>query len=175
MAVLKQIVEPKKLAGLESVLVGGVAPEAMPRLQAAVLSARNIQAELSFTNDERYRIHVQGKLVAEVQRECQRCLEPVWVALEAQVNLMVVKAESQIAELPAEVDAWLVLGDSADLYEVLEEELLLAMPYVSYHAEQCVDLARVGAGDPADDEGTVTTDSPFKVLEQLKSPDTTPR
>jgi uncharacterized protein len=67
--------------------------------------------------------------------ECQRCLTPYRQALDAKTRFL-------IAETEAEADAWPMEDDEADaivgsrqfdLVELIEEELLLALPLVPKH------------------------------------------
>lgn len=101
--------------------------------------------------------------------------------LQTQVNLAVVLNEDQAKLLPKSLDPWLLEGetDDADLYEVLEDELLLSLPIVAAHEHPCLDAdsyssaiqETVTATTDAvnqDSEQAEASDNPFKILEQLK-------
>lgn len=170
MAVLKQWVEPKKLAVQRATLRGGIAPGSLPRLAGSVLNLANIQAELAFASDHRRRPEITGRLSAQVSCECQRCLEPVTLELAPPIHWVAVRSEGELADLDPEVEGWLVLEDEVDLYHMVEDELLLALPLVAFHAHACVDLA----ASPEPDMRDEAADNPFDVLKQLKSRPTQP-
>ena len=71
---------------------------------------------------------------ARVWRECQRCLLPVALDLEVARPLRFVATEEQAAALDAESeDDVLALSRRLDLQELVEDELLLALPLVPMH------------------------------------------
>jgi uncharacterized protein len=80
-------------------------------------------------------LHVAAR--ARVQRECQRCLQPVLLDLDAARALRFVADEATAEALDAESeDDVLALPRSLDLHELVEDELLLALPLVPMH-ERC--------------------------------------
>ncbi len=165
---LPRQVEPRKFA-LHNAIVQGQVPGAdLPRLVEASCSIESVRAELQFGFDERRPV-VSGAVNAVTHLQCQRCLEPVQVNLDCTVALTVVKTEEQAKALPKERDPWLVPEDCGDLYVMLEEELLLAMPFVAFHDYDCVDAALFEKG-PEGEPVPQKVSSPFGVLEQLKKP-----
>jgi uncharacterized protein len=83
---------------------------------------------------------------------CQRCLEPVEVALDIRRSLLFVAGEELAAELDAESeDDVLALTRALDLQVLLEDELLLELPLVPRH-ETCpmpLTAPNVAATEPA--------------------------
>lgn len=91
---------------------------------------------------------------AAVQRRCQRCLQPVGLALQVRRALRFVDGETLAAELDADSDDdVLALERALDLHALVEDELLLALPMVPRH-EHCAaptasaTAADAGAGAP---------------------------
>ena len=102
----------------------------------------------------------------EVTLECQRCLQPMRVPLHAERRIFFVDGEEAAAALDAESDDdVLALTPALDLAELIEDELLLALPLVPRH-ERCPEpLPRAFVeDDPAIDPA----DNPFAVLAALK-------
>jgi uncharacterized protein len=92
---------------------------------------------------------------ATVTRECQRCLQPMALALAVDRRFLFAADEASAATLDAETDEAdvLVLAPRLDLHELVEDELLLALPIVPRH-ERCPDpLPMAAEADPpvADD------------------------
>lgn len=105
---------------------------------------------------------------AQVWRECQRCLAPVALDLEVARPLRFVASEALAAELDAECeDDVLALSQRLDLHQLVEDELLLALPLVPMH-ETCPQALPVAASDVAPGPQAITAPRPFAALAQLK-------
>ncbi len=117
-------------------------------------------------DDQREKL-VQGKVSADLDVVCQRCLEPFGTRVTSDFALAVVWSEEEARQLPATYDPWITGEGEGDLYEILEEELLLSLPVVSFHEEDCTDKALFSSGDPAGDDFEQKP-NPFQVLKQLK-------
>lgn len=98
--------------------------------------------------------------------ECQRCLRPVETALEVNRDFLFVHGEDAAAQLDTDSDDdVLALTRSLDLRELIEDELLLALPLVPRH-EVCPEPLRA----PVDDEPLEEKPNPFAALAGLKRP-----
>ena len=101
---------------------------------------------------------------AKVWRECQRCLQPVALDLEVSRPLRFVADETTAAALDANSeDDVLVASRNLDLHELVEDELLLALPLVPKH-ERCPRNLPMATGDVAAEPAP----SPFAALAALK-------
>ncbi len=144
-------------------------PQDLPRLSASVVSIqRDVLVKVCFSRDESgYRI-VTGKLNTCVSLECQRCLLARDYTLHAEMDLAIVISEDQLGSLPESYEGWLLGEDGeADLYEAVEEELLLALPIVAFHDEQdCSASGQYSTGEF--EEAGSTRKNPFDVLGSLK-------
>ena len=78
--------------------------------------------------------------------------------------------DDDAAQLPASYEP-LIVQETANLSDIVEEELLLAIPASPMHAEDCITEAqRVALGDDADRiESEGRKESPFAMLAKLKS------
>ena len=119
-------------------------------------------------SDEVHRC-LTGRVHAILRLQCQRCLEDYDAELEANVALGLLWSETEAPGLPKSLDPLVVGTEAYDLYDLLEEELLLAMPIVALHdqAECGVNLNEHG-GEPVETESTQTKPNPFSVLSELK-------
>lgn len=132
-------VSPLKLAEQDNLIEGVVLPERMPRLSELALSIdRPVTANLHFHCDETgYRI-VTGELGVDLQLVCQRCMKSMTHRITAAVNWIIVINEETMGSLPKRYEPWLLEDSEADLYSMIEEELLLGLPIVSFHERaQC--------------------------------------
>jgi uncharacterized protein len=169
---LPTLIDPRKLANQGIVLDGEFHAQHLPRLALAVTSIETpLSASVKFAIDEARAKVVSGTLNISVSAVCQRCLDPVSVALSSDFAAQVIWSEDQMSNVPSDREPWIVVDKMASLNELLEDEVLLALPSVNYHENgMCT-------GDtflPEDERGNneeddqVVADNPFKILQQLK-------
>lgn len=106
------------------------------------------------------------KVDASAHLTCQRCLKAVGESLTLERSVRFVKDEAAAAELDVDSEEdVLALPRHLDLAELIEDELLLALPLVPRH-ETCPQPLPV----PADDEELVEEKrpNPFAALAALK-------
>lgn len=165
---LPRQVDPRRFAQ-QGIKVDGIIPVAeMPRLVEATLDASaKLQVNLQFAVNEEGKKVVTGQASGELTLVCQRCLEPVKLPVDAEVSLGIVWDEENANALPSYLEPWIHGEGAADLYEMIEEEMLLSLPAVAYHEEPCVDTKLFSSGKPV--EVAEVKKNPFNVLEQLKS------
>ena len=110
---------------------------------------------------------------AKVVMQCQRCLNDMEVPVKSTSLMACVRTDEEAAALPAAYEP-LIVDDAADLSDIVEEEILLAIPVSPIHEVECKSTAQqaaleADAEDPETVEDIAERDSPFAVLEQLKS------
>ena len=99
--------------------------------------------------------------------ECQRCLRPVETDIEVERSFRFVAGEQAAAQIDADSEEdVLALTRALDLAELLEDELLLALPLVPRHDSCPVPL--VPAADAGVPEAAEARANPFAVLQSLK-------
>ncbi|MEO8544976.1 MAG: YceD family protein [Burkholderiaceae bacterium] len=100
---------------------------------------------------------------------CQRCLEPVEIPAAVDQWFRFVPdedtADAQDDDSPEDL---LVESAQFDLRELVEDELVLAMPLIPSHAV-CPAAPRLSARDPGFDDAPLTKPNAFAVLGKLKS------
>jgi uncharacterized protein len=129
----------RKLAAAGVCLAGSIPIAQLGRLCAELLSSTgDVAVELQFgVDDEGLRV-IEGNAEASLSCTCQRCLGEMCLVVQARINLAMVRDEAQLAALPTRIDGLVVGDEPADLYGIVEDELLLALPFAPRHAdEQC--------------------------------------
>lgn len=162
---LPRLVDPRKLC-TQGVRLQGFMPVAgMDRLQSAVIAAQDqASVTLVFGQDDAHRSILKGVFSLEVELQCQRCLGPVRQGLRGDFEFGLVWDEDRAAALPKHIDPWLVSGDQADLYDLVEDEILLSLPIVAFHDENsCPGRGSYSTGDVEEPR-----ENPFGILAQLK-------
>jgi len=107
---------------------------ALPRVVAAFgEQPGELQAALRLRDHEGH-VEVKGRMAATVQAPCQRCLDPVPVAVEEEVWLTLAPRKDYEAQADditlgaGDLDVSFYEGEEIDLLAVLEDEVLLAVP-----------------------------------------------
>ena len=162
-------IDPRKLAQQGISLQGEFAAKGLTRLNESVEAVTGaLKASLQFSLDPSRQSMVTGEASVCVDVICQRCLDIVNIEIKAAIALQVVWSEDHIANVAPDYEPWIVVDKIADLDVVIEDEILLALPIVNYHKiGECTGSAFYEKADTNLEETTV--DSPFSVLQQLKS------
>src|SRR5262245_22087596 len=158
--------ELRKLVASGGRLTGTVPLADLPRLSAVLLSSDGgVDFELTVAvDDEGFRL-ITGSVRGTLQLQCQRCLESMCQHVDAEFALALVWREEEIAPLPARVDGLVAGTDPYDLYELAEEELLLALPLAPRHEGAC----QVRGFQPEPEEKPeAAAPNPFAALGRLK-------
>lgn len=167
---LPRWVDSRKFAQQGVELEGRIPADELPRLSQAVTGIEGpITAKLRFDMEEGGLRTVKGPLRARVKTTCQRCMEETELEIVSQLSVGIVRSDEKAKQLPKSLEPWIVSGETpeADLYEAVEDELLLDLPMVVYHDYQCIDENLYSAGETAE-ASTGEKQNPFQVLEQLK-------
>lgn len=159
----------RKLATAEGRISGVLALADLPRLNE-LLASRDGEATVDLhcgLDDEGLRI-IAGTIRAVPQLRCQRCLDTMSCKLEIEVRIAMCWHEDEVASLQSRIDALVIGSEPSDLYELVEEELLLALPMVPKHEQgECHAGDYVHGEDEAAGEA-VSAANPFAVLVELK-------
>jgi uncharacterized protein len=188
-------VGPWRACRRELVFAGDALLSAMPRLAAALAGSETTDAsvdagleastsdgaaryELRFGRDRQGRSVVLGRVRARLRLPCQRCLEAVEIPVDAPIALALIRRDEDALDLPEHLDPWLVTEDRLNPLDLVEDELLLAVPQIPRHpAGMCG--PGLSAGDELEapaadtDARSNATRRPFAILASLKrSPET---
>lgn len=114
-------------------------------------------------------LHVKAQ--AAIARTCQRCMHPMLVELAVDQRIRFVEGEDAAARLDAEVEEdVLPLQAAINLAELIEDELLLALPVIPKH-DRCPEAwPGLGAAEASPPDVDDARDNPFAVLAALKRP-----
>jgi uncharacterized protein len=144
----------------------------LPRLRSQLASIEGmVRGRVHFTRES-------GLVVADLTVSgaatlaCQRCLQAMTEPVESSVRVALITAEAEAKRVPEHLEPVLALGGRITVGELVEEELLLALPIVPLHAQasECagpVDAPAVSGVPPASDAPEQTTQKPFAQLDKL--------
>lgn len=124
--------DPLDLAERERVIEGHVPVSAFRRLSAWLhADGGDIQAALRFERDAGGRHILRGELRGQLELVCQRCLSPLVLPIERELELVLVESLAAADLLPDGLEP-LVVDERRAMHTVdlLEDELILALPLV---------------------------------------------
>jgi len=153
-------------------LEGAIALKDLSRLCALLEvtdSDEPVKVSIQFALDENKHRVAEGSISAVLSANCQRCMQDMPVVVEQSFQWGFAWDDEKAKALPRNLDPVLIDPESStvDLYETVEDELLLALPMTYFH-EQCGDGDR-GAGKQFGEvvEPVEADNNPFQVLKDL--------
>jgi uncharacterized protein len=161
---LPEYIEPVGLADVGRSFRGKVSVSALSRLLPSLASTDGeLEVQLEFHLDERRIRTLKGTIEGNVNLVCQRCLKDLRFPLDLRFSLGIVSSEAEIESLPDGYEPLLVTGESLRTVDVIEDEVLLAVPAIPLHqGEESCEAGYVNQPLPE-------KDNPFSVLEKLKT------
>jgi uncharacterized protein len=155
-------------------------PDKLPRLQEASVGLASVASDVEFRfNEERLPV-VAGQATAHVTLTCQTCDQPIAYELVAKFEMMLASTV-RAAQLPRAADVRVIEDGQLALAELLEDELLLALPAQVCEDRNCENLPKLEFPIPASElaasekqsqahaaSSTDETENPFAALQVLK-------
>jgi len=155
-------VDPWRLVESEQGLNGTWPLEKMPRLVPMLASpvTGEVYFTMQFGRDEAGAAIVDVALEADVPLQCQRTLKRYVHGLQQTSRLGLLRDEADDDHLPEGYEPLVIAGNSAIVTEIVEDELILALPLIPAATE---DIVEAGFGPATPDK-----ENPFAVLGRLK-------
>ena len=172
--------DPWRASAAGLALEGEAGPADLPRLAEALEALATDGAgsaarwparySLIFQRDDAGRSVVTGTCALEIRPTCQRCLGRVDIGLDCALSLALIGNEAQADDLPPALDPAVVEHDRLRPLDLVEEELLLALPLVPMHpVGDCPGHAAAHLEPSAPEVGDEETrENPFAVLAALR-------
>jgi DUF177 domain-containing protein len=106
-------------------------------------------------------------LAGRATLQCQRCMQSMELPIDSTTRVALIAAESAIAEVPDELEPVLAREGRISAGELVEEELLLALPIVALHEELGECAVPPSAPLTAGAEPEPVSQRPFEGLAEL--------
>lgn len=168
---IPEYVDAKKIFAQEAVISGNLPVARFARFSEMLAnSSGTVAVSLAFALDGGFRRVISGEISTEVQVLCQRCLDVTNVALTDSFKLAVIDSESFLDKVPPDLEPWVAPEPKLILADILEEQLILCMPIVSYHDYDCLPASDTMKhnGSSDDEPGEQGKPNPFAILQSLK-------
>lgn len=129
-----QIIDPVKAAEKGRIVEGVFPVTRMARLGGMTSeTSGEVHFSVQFGREGGF-CTARGSLVAELALECQCCLSPLTHSVDVTFALGVVSSLEEGKSLPESLEPLLLReGTSLSIIELIEDELLLSIPYVPQH------------------------------------------
>lgn len=173
---LAERVDYRRMAIQRRSIQGVTSLASLPRVRAETVdpAAGNapVEVQLVLHEDNQRRVRIAGEIKATLKLRCQRCLAEYDQAITAAVAGVVVASDEAAANVPHADEPILAGGDWLDVYSLVSDELLLAVPPVP-RCDRKGCRERYEQAAPAEAPGAAADNrpNPFAVLKNLKHDD----
>ncbi len=168
---LQEYIKPLSLCDRGEHLQGLMPLTGMDRLAGSLCHQNGeVEIDLAFDIDPQDTKFLRGHLKTELALECQRCMKAVETPIETDISLGFVDSEAVGQQLSSEYEPYVLTTPTVVLRELVEDELILALPIVAFHPEDECEVAVLQHEPdedipPADEE---KKPNPFTALAGLK-------
>lgn len=159
-----ELIDPWRMIDMRREFGGTLPVSRLKRLQSMLAdSSGQLAFDLSFRRDTLDRALIDVTVSGQVQMVCQRSLEPFAVTVAVDNVLALYRHESEERGAECEYDPILVSDGQISIAELIEDEVMLALPLVPKNPQHAVIEPEVDEQEPEP-----TQPNPFAVLQQLK-------
>ena len=165
---LPERIFPLRLAESGQRLAGCISTQSMTRLKQELIEPiAEVTVAFCFATSRDNVRTARGEIRANLTFTCQRCLEPVAIPIVAPVAVELrLAGEEDTQALEKGTDIIEVSEDTISLTDWVEDELLLAIPFVPVHDHDCTPLQAKRFQDNGD--AVNENANPFAILSSLK-------
>lgn len=169
---LPKEIDPFRFANTGRELDGELELADLSRLAGSLHHTEGVvNVSMRFDVDDTGTPFMQGHFETTLALTCERCMQALTLPLSIDALLGLVKHEKLAENLADQYEPWVIedheLVNPAD---VVEDELILALPLVPKHDYDCLPEEAWFSGDKDDEEPKADKpESPFAVLSALKS------
>jgi len=163
---LPDFIQPLRLAEAAATVQGLLDLATLERVAADCgPQSGSVTVNLRFGKDDEDRPYFVTQVSTVLKLSCRRCLEDVMCPVDSSTSLAIVSDDMMASRLPERYEPLVVADEPIRLADLIEDELLLAMPTFAVHpGEACTSRS------PAVQEAVFESqrESPFAVLDVLK-------
>ncbi|HBA66799.1 MAG: metal-binding protein [Gammaproteobacteria bacterium HGW-Gammaproteobacteria-10] len=165
---LPELIDPLSFADKHSELSGQIKLKSLSRLAPLLKNDTGVATVDLFFSRQGRLASIEGKIAATLTMECQNCLNEMDLHIENTIKLGVVSSLDEADRLPEGYEPLLVGEGKIPLKDIVEDELLLALPDFPRHLEACLKIKV--SHDHQDELNTEQSNSnnPFSILAKLK-------
>lgn len=167
---LPAFVDPLNFAERGRNIVGAIKTSELNRLSDVLLNnSDKVDINISFDKEGSLSI-IEGKIKANLILECQTCLEQLVYSIDRSFKLGVVTSLNQCDKLKGNCEPLILETEKISLNELIEDEILLALPDFPRHTHDCVENSNDAINETSNhDSKQLNSNNPFSILAKLKN------
>jgi uncharacterized protein len=159
-------IDPEQLAVTGVIFEGELTVDDMARLAPSLLGEQKpLTVEIHGEKEGAWAV-VAGRVQGVLNLQCQRCMNTLEFPIERSFRLASVSSDVEAGRLPPNLDPLLRSHENLRVQDLIEDELLLALPEVSKHPVGMCEAEYTNIDE--DEAETEQKENPFAVLETLK-------
>ncbi len=163
-------IDPVSFAERGKQLSGTIKINELTRLSEILLDNSG-EIEIDFSFDKEGRVPtIVGEIKANLILECQSCTEQFILPIDKHFKLGLVQSLDQADKLASDCEPLMIESVKISLNELVEDELLLALPDFPKHPYVCIEhMDFEDVIESEHDDKSVDSNNPFSVLAKLKN------
>ena len=166
-AALPEIVDPWRMVQARRSFQGSLPLAALPRLRDSLAAADGVVTfNLEFGKDDFGVAHLHVRADATLPLLCQRTLDVFGLPVHIDTRLGLIEKEEEEAGLPGGYEPLLLSDSALHLADVVEDELILAVPVVPVKPGSAPVTPVWSDAEPEQEEEAKP--NPFAVLQKIK-------
>jgi len=139
----------------------------LPRLKSRIAGiGGSVQGAVRFGRQSGFAV-AELSLAGKATLQCQRCMQAMELPIESTTHLALILVEADAAKVPEELEPVLAREGRMSAGELVEEELLLALPIVPLHEKLSECAVPPSVPLVADEAPEHVTQRPFEGLGEL--------
>lgn len=165
---LPELIDPLSFADKGSELIGQIDLSSLDRLAEMLADdSGSVAVRLVFGREGRLAT-IEGRITATLAVQCQNCLQVMDWPVDSKIKLGIVTSMDEADRLPEDYEPLLVGDKKIPLKDIVEDELLLALPAFPKHSEPCIQ-DKSASGDQESLKDEQSKNNPFSILAKLKN------
>ena len=166
---LPELIDPLSFADKRSELIGQIDLSSLDRLAEMLAdNSGTVAVKLVFGREGRLAT-IEGRITASLAVQCQNCLEVMYWPVDSKIKLAIVSSMDEADRLPEDYEPLLVRDKKIPLKDIVEDELLLALPAFPKHSEPCYQNRSASGDQESLKSEKSNLNNPFSILAKLKN------
>ena len=156
-----------RLADSEADIAFVVSLAELPRLRSRLDGVSGtVGGHVRFSRESGF-VVVDLEVSGTAMLTCQRCVQPMSEPVSSSARVALIATEADMGRVPDDLEPMLAAGGRMSVGELVEEELLLALPIVPLHARGADCVVARDAPLVSEDGPSQTKQKPFERLSEL--------
>lgn len=163
------LIDPLSFSERGKRLSGALEISELARLSDLLLEKKGVvEIDISFDKEGRLAV-IYGEIKVNLILQCQSCLERLNLPIETSFKLGMVSSLEEADKLVGDCDPLILENEKISLADLIEDEVLLALPDFPKHETECANKRGEMPHEPIKENRVMNSNNPFAVLAKLKN------